>query len=97
MERITHYARVEGALGDLRVRPSFHVLRAFVSLIPGCRYEGRLNKTDGLEVHAFRSGQHLVHVVWTINGRAAALDELYQAQDLADACFRNRDGELESA
>ena len=97
MERITHYARVEGALGDLRVRPSFHALRAFVSLIPGCRYEGRLNKTDGLEVHAFRSGQHLVHVVWTINGRAAALDELYQAQDLADACFRNRDGELEPA
>ena len=97
MERITHYAGVEGGLSDLRIRPSFHALSAFASLIPGCRYEGRLNKTDGLEVHAFRSDRHLVHVVWTINGRAAALDALYQAQDLAAACFRNRDGELEPA
>lgn len=95
LERITRYASVEGGRGDLRVRPAMRTLQAFASLIPGTRYEGRLNVTEGLEMHAFRSGEHLIHALWTINGRAAALEDLYLAGDLAAANFRNRDGGLE--
>lgn len=97
LERITHYARVEGGLDDLRVRPALHALRAFVGLVPGARYEGRLDTGDGLEVHAFRSRERLVHAVWTINGRAAALPDLYSADDLAAAVFLDRDGSAEEA
>ncbi len=97
LERITHYASVEGGLSDLRVRPAFRALTAFGAMIPGACYEGRLDTAEGLEVHAFRNADQLLHVVWTINGRVAALDELYSAQDLADADFHSRDGERESA
>lgn len=97
LERITHYASVEGGRDDLRARPALHALRAFAELIPGARYEGRLNATEGLEVHAFRSATHLVHAVWTINGRAAALADLYLTGDLAQAEFLSRDGVTEAA
>ena len=92
MERITHYASVEGKLADLRVRPSFDALRTFASLIPGCRYEGRQNGSVGLEVHAFRSDRHLLHVAWAINGRAAVLADIYSSEDIASARVLDRDG-----
>lgn len=93
LERITHYAGVRGDLADLRVRPALRALGAFNALIPGARYAGRLNRGDGLEVHAFDSATVRVHVVWTINGRTAALQELYADDDLQAAVFRSRDGE----
>jgi hypothetical protein len=93
LERITHYAGVSGAVGALRIRPSFAALAAFAALIPGCRYLGRLNKSNGLEVHAFASATELIHAVWTINARAAALTDLYDSADLTAAECRGRDGE----
>jgi hypothetical protein len=97
LERITRYASVEGEISDLRIRPALQALRAFVSRVPGVGYEGRLSTAEGLEVHAFRSADALLHVVWTINGRAAALDDLYDFQDLTDARYDNRDGAREEA
>lgn len=94
LERITRYTDVEGELADLRVRPAFHALRTFASLIPGSRYEGRLNASEFLEIHAFRSDSKLIHVVWTTNGKAAALVDLYQDTDLQTADCRSRDGEF---
>ena len=94
LERITRYTDVEGELADLRVRPAFHALRTFASLIPGTRYEGRLNASEFLEIHAFRSDSKLIHVVWTTNGKAAALVDLYQCADLQTADYRSRDGEF---
>lgn len=90
LERITHYAAVTGP--GLRERPAFAAFAAFNRLIPGTTYEGRLNRDQGLEVHAFSdAGQHL-HAIWTINGRAAALPDLYEAADLARARIFDRDG-----
>ncbi len=51
LERITHYANVEGNVADFRIRPALHALRTFAARIPGSRYEGRLNACEGLEVH----------------------------------------------
>ncbi len=92
LERITRYASVEGALSDLRIRPALHALRAFAARVPRASYEGRLGACDGLEIHAFRSSAELLHVVWTINGRAAVLDEIYAVEDLAAAAYFDRDG-----
>lgn len=93
LERITHYAGVTGELADFRVRPALHALQAFARLIPGTRYDGRQNTSPLLEVHAFNSAQRRLHAVWTTNGRAAALVDLYEADDLLAAQFLTRDGE----
>ena len=94
LERITHYAGLRGELADLRVRPVLRALGAFAELIPGSRYGGRLNNAEQLEVHAFHTATGLVHAVWTTNGRAAALQDLYSEDDLRTALFRCRDGEI---
>ena len=93
LERITHYASVTGESSNFRVRPAFHALRAFARLIPGCRYEGRLNDSSALEVHGFSSEFRKIHVVWTINGRAAALTDIYSAENLLGAQGFSRDGD----
>jgi tRNA A-37 threonylcarbamoyl transferase component Bud32 len=68
-------------------------MAAFNRLIPGRNYEGRLNRGQGLEVHAFSDAAHRTHVVWTTNGLAAALPDLYGADDLAAATLLDRDGD----
>lgn len=90
LERITHYAAVTGA--EYRPRPAFDALAAFNRLIPGKRYEGRLNRGQGLEVHAFAGAGCRIHVIWTTNARAAAIPDLYDAASLADARIVDRDG-----
>ncbi len=92
LERITHYAGIGGDVDRFRVRPALAALATFARWIPGTTYEGRQNDSRDLEVHAFRSGAHLIHVAWTINGRAAALADLYDEPDLREAGFCSRDG-----
>lgn len=92
LERITHYAGVAGLLGALRPRPALAALATFARMIPGARYEACCHSGQGLEIHAFRKSGQLLHVVWTINGRAVALTDLYLAADLASAQLFDRDG-----
>ena len=103
LERITHYAAVDGTPADFRRRPAFAALAAFNRLIPGSTYLGRLNKAPRralfnwpnatLEVHAFQGAEHLTHVVWTTNGNAAAACDVYTDADLAAAQWLDRDGQ----
>lgn len=93
LERITHYAGVAGDPARFRIRPAFHALRTFAALIPGSRYLGSLATGPGLEAHAFETAGQRVHALWTINGRAAALADLYAGDDLAAATCLDRDGE----
>lgn len=93
LERITHYAAVTGNLVDFRVRPAFNAMQAFANIIPGCRYDGRLNASELLEVHSFSSSSRRIHAVWTINGRAAVLSDIYDTKDLQAAEYLSRDGE----
>ncbi|MFT3848011.1 MAG: lipopolysaccharide kinase InaA family protein [Propionivibrio sp.] len=92
LERVTYYSKLEGICTSMRMRPALHALRGFASLIPGALYEGRLNDTEGLEIHAFRSQDFLVHAVWAMNGRAASLGDIYEAYDFVGAVFHDRDG-----
>ncbi|PKO25263.1 MAG: hypothetical protein CVU35_05090 [Betaproteobacteria bacterium HGW-Betaproteobacteria-8] len=91
LERITHYASVLG--NTFRVRPAFKAFKTFASLIPGSYYEACLDDANGLEVHAFSNQEQLIHAAWTINGRAAALRDIYSESDLQQATCLNRDGE----
>ncbi len=93
LERITHYSGVGEDMDLYRIRPAFHSMSAFNRLIPGMHYEGQLNHDDHLEVHAFSSATHRIHALWTINGKAAALADIYQPAQLAQAVCINRDGE----
>ncbi len=94
LERITHYQSVLGQRADFRLRPAFYAMQQFNRLIPGSFYQGPLATTENLEVHAFRRSDALIHVLWTINGKAMALNQLYDEETLAKAeCF-SRDGEL---
>lgn len=90
LERITHYASVLG--NEFRIRPAFHAYKTFARLIPGSFYEACLDDANGLEVHAFSNENQLIHAVWTINGRAAALQDIYSGSDLAQAICITRDG-----
>jgi hypothetical protein len=90
LERITHYASVLGK--EIRIRPAFDAFRTFANLIPGSYYEACLDDANGLEVHAFSSEERLIHAVWTINGRAAAMADVYNDADIAQAECISRDG-----
>ncbi|CAG0967350.1 hypothetical protein MTYP_01066 [Methylophilaceae bacterium] len=92
LERITHYASVLGR--DFRTRPAFEAFRTYAALIPGCHYEACLDDANGLEVHAFSNHEKLIHAAWVINGRAAALRDIYPEADLLQAECISRDGEL---
>lgn len=92
LERITHYVAVDGKAEDFRTRPSLAALATFNSLIPGARYEGRLCNGNGLEIHAFRSAEKLIHAAWMPNGGAAATQDAYRSPDIAAARWVDRDG-----
>lgn len=93
-ERITHYASVEGERGDLRKRPAFFALRQLVPLLREANYEGSPVHIHGLEIHTFVRRAERTHIVWTINGKAASLRDLYAADDLAAATILDRDSNV---
>lgn len=92
MERITHYASVEGEREELRKRPAFFALRQLVPLLREANYEGSPAQIHGLEIHTFVCEAKRTHIVWTINGMAASLRDLYASDNLAAATIVDRDG-----
>ena len=94
LERITHYRSVLGQRADFRQRPAFYAMQNFNRLIPGSRYEGPLATAEGIEVHAFRQEEKLIHVLWTINGQAMPLHALYAPAQLDDVDVISRDGDI---
>lgn len=92
LERITHYASVIGTLEHFRIRPSFLALKQVIASLSGAKYDGALATTNNIEVHVFRKEDVLIHIAWTINGKACRLDQIYDESDLNSAGFKNRDG-----
>lgn len=97
LERITHYASVTGEVNNFRPRPSFYAMKTFHAMIPGRHYLGPLRSSHGLEIHAFRDGQTLLHAVWTTNGKGTVMADHYRIDDLQAADYTSRDGEELSA
>ncbi|ODN67086.1 lipopolysaccharide kinase InaA family protein [Methylophaga muralis] len=94
LERITHYRSVLGQREDFRLRPAFYAMQNFIQLIPGSLYEGPLATAEAIEVHAFRSKDKLIHVLWTANGQAMPMHALYAPSQLDDVETITRDGAI---
>lgn len=92
LERITHYLSIGNNPENYRQRPAFKAFQTFIREIPSLIYQGQQDDHDYLEVHAFSNPQSQVHAVWTTNGKVAALADIYDAKDLADAKIIHRDG-----
>ena len=84
-ELVGQYTENNGCWRDYVQRPAFAALALFNRLIPGTRYLGELPTGERLQVHRFANDERQVHVVWTTHSQAAALEDLYSAEDLQQA------------
>lgn len=91
-ELVSFYGTNYGELRNYRVRPAFATMAFFNRTFPGSDYLGQLCAARRLQVHGFATGEHCIHAVWTVNGCAASLLELYAREDLARAQWLDRDG-----
>ncbi|HPH04614.1 MAG TPA: lipopolysaccharide kinase InaA family protein [Methylotenera sp.] len=94
LERVTHYASVDGELKNFWRHASFNAMKTVAKLVQGAHYQGALATANGLEVHHFQTATHEVQACWTINGKVALLADIYTQQDLAQAEISHRDGEI---
>lgn len=92
LERIAHYAKVDGNLQHFKPYPSFTAVKVVASLIQGAEYRATIASTHGLEMHHFSNAQHEILAVWCINGRVALLHKLLSEADLVAADIIDRDG-----
>ncbi len=92
LERVTHYANVDGDMRNFRHHASFNAMKTVASLIQGAIYKNTPATANGLEIHHFQTAQHHIHALWTINGKVALLHEIYHAADLLVAEYIDRDG-----
>lgn len=93
-ELVAFYDGNNGHVENYRIRPALRAYANFIRLIPGTTYTGGHGTERSLQIHAFESSAHRIHVLWTVNARAAELKTLYRAEDLAAAEAIGRDGEL---
>lgn len=89
--RVSHSSDKK-SVNDFRIRPAYRALKQFIAAIPGAQYEGALSTNNNVEIHAFRKGKTIIHVAWTVNGKACPIDRLYNGRDLQVAGFKDRDG-----
>jgi len=89
---VTLYELARGSVDDYKPRPALDALKAFIELIPGSLYEGRLTSAFGLEAHSFQTSRGRLHALWTVDGRAADPAVLYAPKELRSAQWLDRDG-----
>ena len=94
LEQVAHYARVQGKLDDFKPYPSFYAIKTAAQLLAGAHYVKPIATTAGLEIHHFQQAAQIIHAAWTINGKVAFLQAIYDAASLASAIIYSRDGEM---
>lgn len=94
LERVTHYASVDGTLQNFWHHASFNAMKTVASVIQGSRYQAAISTANGLEIHHFQTAQHEVHALWTINGKVALLQDIYDLADIKQAEIIHRDGHI---
>lgn len=92
LERVAYYRSADGSLQDYQRNPSFSALRTVARWLNGAEYIGALATGKGLEIHQLRKHQKLVHVVWTVNGQCALLNEIYAESSLRRMQCVSRNG-----
>jgi hypothetical protein len=94
LERVAHYKSADGQLENYQTQPSFVALKTVAKLIQGAQYIKPIVTADGLEIHYFIQGDQHIHAAWTINGKVAFVDDIYDSAALLKAEIMNRDGQL---
>lgn len=92
LERIAHYAKVDGRLENFKHYPSFAATKTVIKFIQGGQYHAPIASTEGLEIHHFSNATHDIHAAWCINGRVALLSQIYSVESLANTSLMDRDG-----
>lgn len=92
LERVTHYANVDGDIQNFRTHASFAAIKTVANMIQGASYQSAIATSHGLEIHYFQTTQHDIHVLWTINGKVSLIEDIYTLADLKLAEIINRDG-----
>lgn len=94
LERVTHYANVDGDIENFRPHASFGALKTVANIIQDSIYKSALATSQGLEIHYFQTTQHDIHALWTINGKVSLIQDIYTLADLKLAEVINRDGDV---
>jgi hypothetical protein len=92
LERVTHYASVNGELKNFWHHASFRAIKTVANIVQGARYQSAISTANGLEIHHFQTAQHDIHVLWTINSKVALLTDVYALADIQQAEIIHRDG-----
>lgn len=94
LERVTHYASVDGEQKNFRHHASFNAMKTVAKLVQGAHYQFALATAEGLEIHHFQTSEHEVHACWTINGKVALLSDIYPEATILQAEVMHRDGAI---
>lgn len=94
LERVTHYASVDGDKEDFKYQASFYAMKTVANLIQGARYQAMIASSHGLEIHHFQTASHEIHALWTTNGKVALMQDIYDSVDLQHAKITHRDGHI---
>jgi len=92
LERVTHYASVDGNVNNFWRHASFHAIKTVAAMIQGAKYIKAISSANGLEVHHFQNNEYDIHALWTINGKVALLQDIYEAADISTGEIIHRDG-----
>ncbi|MDD2832610.1 MAG: lipopolysaccharide kinase InaA family protein [Methylotenera sp.] len=94
LERVTHYAKVDGEQQNFWHHASFNAIKNVAKLIQGSSYQSAIASASGLEIHHFQTTDASLHALWTINGKVAFLSEVYALADIEQAQIIHRDGHV---
>ncbi|MBM4142834.1 MAG: hypothetical protein FJ225_04460 [Lentisphaerae bacterium] len=86
------YARANGSPAGYTILPAFDAFRALLRLLPGTVFTGKRSAGHSLFILEFLTATRRLHAVWTVDGRAAAADDCYDAESLRAAEALGRDG-----
>jgi hypothetical protein len=94
LEQVAHYPQAHGDLTNYRHYPSFNAFKTVANMLQGAQYQQAISTAAGLEIHHFLQTDKTFHVAWTINGKLAFLQDIYDAQTLAKMTVYHRDGHV---
>lgn len=92
LERVTHYASVDGSLQNFWHHASFNAIKTVAGMVQGACYKSAIASTNGLEIHHFQTADYEIHALWTINGKVSFLKYVYHTESIEQAEIIHRDG-----
>ena len=93
LPHVTFYGKAKGKVSDYRRRPAFYALKTVIEMLSGARFVTDHSSSLHLRVLEFTKDGACLHVAWTTNGNGFDPASWYDADALASANVRLRDGD----